>query len=110
MSESNNILLQDLPLHKQLIKAVEQLGFSEATDVQVQSIPAALEGKDLMVSAQTGSGKTAAFLLPTMHKFLEIDAPNSGTRALILLPTRELALQTKKEFKGEILNVTRMTN
>ena len=92
-------LLQDLPLHKQLHKALEKLGFTEATAVQEQAIPPTLAGKDLMVSAQTGSGKTAAFLLPILHRMLTHDALKSGTRVLILLPTRELALQTQKHFE-----------
>lgn len=92
-------LLTDLPLHKQLFKALDKLGFTEATKVQAEAIPAAISGKDLLVSAQTGSGKTAAFLLPILHRLLEQESPNTGTRALILLPTRELALQTKKHFE-----------
>ncbi len=92
-------LLLELPLNKQLFKALDKLGFTEATEVQAQAIPAALAGKDLMVSAQTGSGKTAAFLLPMINRMLDVKAPNSGTRALILLPTRELALQTQKTFE-----------
>lgn len=92
-------LLQALPLHKQLFKALEKLSFTEATAVQEKAIPPALAGKDLMVSAQTGSGKTAAFLLPILHRMLTHDAPQTGTRALILLPTRELALQTQKHFE-----------
>ena len=92
-------LLTDLPLDKQLFKALDKLGFTEATDVQAKAIPAALAGKDLMVSAQTGSGKTAAFLLPMIERMLANKAPDTGTRALILLPTRELALQTKKTFE-----------
>ncbi|MFA7554016.1 MAG: DEAD/DEAH box helicase [Spongiibacteraceae bacterium] len=92
-------LIQDLPLHKQLLRALDKLGFVEATAVQEQAIPAALAGKDLMVSAQTGSGKTAAFLLPILDKILQVPVPNGSTRALILLPTRELALQTKKHLE-----------
>ncbi len=92
-------LLKDLPLHKQLFKALDKLGFTEATHVQQQAIPAAISGKDLLVSSQTGSGKTAAFLLPVLHRLLQQDASDSGTRALILLPTRELALQTQKHFQ-----------
>jgi superfamily II DNA/RNA helicase len=90
--------LQDLALHPQLFKALNKLGFIEATAVQAEAIPLALEGKDIMVSARTGSGKTAAFILPMLHKMLTTSAPDSGTRALILLPTRELALQTEKTF------------
>ncbi len=92
-------LLLDLPLHKQLIKALDKLGFTDATEVQAKAIPVALAGKDIMVSAQTGSGKTAAFLLPLLDRFLRNSAPNGSTRALILLPTRELALQTQKAFE-----------
>ncbi len=92
-------LLQDLPLHKQLFKALDKLGFTEATEVQALAIPAALAGKDVMVSAKTGSGKTAAFILPMLDRLLATDAPDTGTRALILLPTRELALQTQKMFE-----------
>ncbi|MFT7245356.1 MAG: ATP-dependent RNA helicase SrmB [Candidatus Azotimanducaceae bacterium] len=91
--------LLELPLHKQLFKALETLGFSEATEVQSRAIPAVLEGRDVMVSAKTGSGKTAAFLLPMLDRMLRIDLPRSGTRGLILLPTRELALQTVKTFE-----------
>lgn len=92
-------LLQSLPLHKQLLKALDKLGFTEATAVQQLAIPPTLSGKDMMVSAQTGSGKTAAFLLPILHRMLVHNAPDTATRALILLPTRELALQTQKHFE-----------
>lgn len=92
-------LLRSLPLHQQLFRALEKLAFTEATAVQMQAIPPTLMGKDLMVSAHTGSGKTAAFLLPILQRMLTHKAPNSGTRVLILLPTRELALQTQKHFE-----------
>jgi ATP-dependent RNA helicase SrmB len=77
------------------------MGFSEATEVQSNAIPAVLEGRDVMVSAKTGSGKTAAFLLPMLDHMLRVDVSRgSGTRGLILLPTRELALQTVKTFEA----------
>jgi len=85
------------PLNERLLKALDKLGFEKPTPVQEQSIPPALENKDLLVSAETGSGKTAAFLLPTLNKLLAKDAPNTVTRALILVPTRELARQVSKE-------------
>jgi len=88
------------PLNERLLKALDKLGFEKPTPVQEQSIPPALAGKDLLVSAETGSGKTAAFLLPTLHKLLAKDAPNTGTRALILVPTRELARQVSKECQA----------
>ncbi len=87
-------------LHEQLLKAVEALQYQQPTDVQVNSIPLAMAGKDLLVSSETGSGKTAAFLLPTLHKLLQKDARNSGTRALILTPTRELCRQVVKQCKN----------
>jgi superfamily II DNA/RNA helicase len=90
---------QSLKIHKQLLKALEKLSLIEATDVQKKIIPLIQAGKDIMVSAQTGSGKTATFLLPTLHFMLERDAPKSSTRSLILLPTRELAIQTQASLK-----------
>ncbi len=82
-----------------MFKALDTLGFSEATEVQSSAIPAILDGRDVMVSAKTGSGKTAAFLLPMLDHMLRMDPPGHGTRGLILLPTRELALQTVKTFE-----------
>ena len=98
-------MFSDLPLHAQLQKAISKLAFEKPTPVQEQTIPLALEGKDLLVSAKTGSGKTAAFLLPALHKFLENPAPDSGTRALILVPTRELARQVMKQC-GQLARFT----
>ena len=91
-----SLLFSSLNLHKQLLKAIEHLAYKKPTQVQMKAIPLALQGKDLLVSAQTGSGKTAAFLLPVLDRMLNTPAPNSGTRVLILLPTRELALQILK--------------
>jgi ATP-dependent RNA helicase SrmB len=92
------LLLSELPLHNTLQRALDKLGFSEATPVQQRAIPEVLNGKDLLATAKTGSGKTAAFLLPMLDRFLAIPAPRTGTRGLILLPTRELALQTQKMY------------
>ncbi|CDF85392.1 ATP-dependent RNA helicase [Pseudomonas knackmussii B13] len=86
-------------LHERLLKALDSLSFTEPTAVQAAAIPKALEGRDLRVTAQTGSGKTAAFLLPLLHRLLAEEKPKSGARALILLPTRELAQQTLKEVE-----------
>jgi len=62
---------QSLKIHRQLLKALKKLSLIEAPDVQKKIIPLIPEGKDIMVSAQTGSGKTATFLLPTLHFMLE---------------------------------------
>lgn len=93
----------ELGLSAKLLSAVEAAGYTTATAVQAQSIPAALKGGDLLVSASTGSGKTAAFLLPCLERMVETNngAPanrpnNSGPRVLILTPTRELAMQVAK--------------
>ena len=80
-----------LKLHPTLLRGVEDLKFVRPTPIQSQAIPHALEGRDLLACAATGSGKTAAFLLPILHKL--VDEPRGTTRALVLDPTRELALQ-----------------
>ena len=92
-------MFADYGLHERLLKALSTLSFNEPTVVQAAAIPPALEGHDLRVTAKTGSGKTAAFLLPLLHRLLLADKPRAGARALILLPTRELALQTLKEVE-----------
>ncbi len=88
-----------LNLHERLLKAVTALGFTEPTPVQAAAIPLAMAGKDLRVIAQTGSGKTAAFVLPMLHTLLQDPKPRTATRVLILLPTRELAQQTLKQIE-----------
>jgi superfamily II DNA/RNA helicase len=109
---------ESLGLHPSILKALTESGYTEPTPVQAQAVPAGIAGRDMMVSSQTGSGKTAAFMLPALHKFaLQADAqPESGKTAnqqmqssrargdrprfkpaqpqmLVLTPTRELALQ-----------------
>ncbi len=88
-------------LHERLLKAVAELNFTEPTPVQLAAIPPALEGRDLRVTAQTGSGKTAAFLLPLLNRLLGDASSKQRTdvRSLILLPTRELAQQILKEVE-----------
>ncbi|MBE3134277.1 MAG: DEAD/DEAH box helicase [Acidobacteria bacterium] len=80
-----------LKLHPSLSKGLKELGFARPTPVQSAAIPPAMAGRDVLASAMTGSGKTAAFLLPILHRL--IDRPRGVTRALVLTPTRELALQ-----------------
>ncbi|MDC0598352.1 DEAD/DEAH box helicase [Gammaproteobacteria bacterium] len=86
----------EFELHERLMKALEKLKYSTPTPVQTAMIPLAMAGKDIQTSAETGSGKTAAFLLPVLHRLLENPSPDSGTRCLVLLPTRELANQVFK--------------
>src|SRR6266436_10140395 len=80
-----------LNLHPTLLQGLKDLGFRRPTPIQAEAIPPALQGRDLLASAMTGSGKTAAFLLPILHKL--IGRPRGATRALVLTPTRELAAQ-----------------
>jgi ATP-dependent RNA helicase RhlE len=78
-------------LNPALLSAVRALGYTEPTPIQKATIPAILTGRDVIGCAQTGTGKTAAYLLPVLHRFLQSTTP--GPRMLILLPTRELAVQ-----------------
>lgn len=80
-----------LTLHPSLLRGLKELGFARPTPIQIDAIPPALAGRDVLASAMTGSGKTAAFLLPILHRLL--DAKRGTTRALVLTPTRELAAQ-----------------
>ncbi len=81
----------DLGLHPDLLKGLKELGFTRPTPIQGDAIPPAMAGRDLLACAATGSGKTAAFLLPIVHAL--IAKPRGRTRALVLAPTRELAAQ-----------------
>ena len=80
-----------LGLHPSLVQATREMRYAEPTPIQAQSIPAVLAGRDLIATAQTGTGKTAAFLLPILHQLLA--HPRGTTRALVITPTRELAQQ-----------------
>ena len=90
----------DLNLHERLIRALGELEITTPTPVQASAIPEALAGHDLRVVARTGSGKTAAFMLPMLHQLMQHSRPRTDTRALILLPTRELAQQTLKQVEA----------
>lgn len=96
-----------LELAEPLLAAVRRLGYEQPTPVQQKAIPLALAYKDLLVSAETGSGKTAAFLLPTLHHLLTLPSKKFGTRALILTPTRELAQQVFKQCQ-QLLELTEL--
>lgn len=93
----------DFGLEPRVLQAITELGFEEATPIQSQSIPIALTGKDMIGQAQTGTGKTAAFGLPLIHK---IAKEEERIVALVMTPTRELAIQVAEEigklsrFKG----------
>ncbi|MEO6214375.1 MAG: DEAD/DEAH box helicase [Vicinamibacterales bacterium] len=81
-----------------MLKSIRELGFTRPTPVQADAIPPAMEGRDVLACAQTGSGKTAAFLLPILNRLL--GKPRGKTKALIIAPTRELAAQILEEFNS----------
>ncbi|MES2075643.1 MAG: DEAD/DEAH box helicase, partial [Pseudomonadota bacterium] len=123
---------ESLGLNTSLIKALTDAGYTAPTPVQMQAIPAAIEGKDLLVSSQTGSGKTAAFMLPSLHRLsLEGEQSAAGKTAnqemqaarargerprfkaaqpkmLVLTPTRELALQVTSNTDKYAVNLRRL--
>ena len=94
---------KNLGLCAEILRAIEELGYEEATPIQQKAIPSIVDGRDLIGSAQTGTGKTAAFALPTLHRL----EGTGGCRALALAPTRELAIQIEENFKkyGKYLNL-----
>ena len=93
-------------LHPDLLRGVKELGFTRPTPIQLDAIPPAMEGRDVLACAMTGSGKTAAFLLPILHRLMA--KPRRTTRALILTPTRELAAQIE-EHLGQLAVHTPLT-
>lgn len=100
---------KDLNLHQDILKAIEELGHTTPTPIQQQAIPKILEGLDIRASAQTGTGKTAAFILPALNRLLiPSNLRGHGPRVLILVPTRELAMQVANEFTKYSKYLSRM--
>ena len=83
-------------LHPDLLRGVKELGFTRPTPIQTDAIPPAIEGRDVLACAMTGSGKTAAFILPILQRL--IARPRGRTRALVITPTRELAAQIEQHL------------
>ncbi len=101
---TDNTTFASLNLAPEILKALEETGYTTPTPIQAQAIPLVLEGKDVMAGAQTGTGKTAAFALPTLQKLLPLASSSASparhpVRALILVPTRELAIQVEESIK-----------
>ena len=98
----------ELKLTRPLLKAVEEQGYKTPSPIQAKAIPPVLAGHDLLGCAQTGTGKTAAFALPILQRLAASHPSHKGVRALILTPTRELALQIDECFAnyGRYLNVS----
>ena len=93
-----NIILQQL--NANVLEALDAMRFDECTPIQEQAIPIILEGKDLIAVAQTGTGKTAAFLLPVLNKLSEGKHPEDAINCVIMSPTRELAQQIDQQMEG----------
>ena len=89
---------EQLRLHEQILEAISYMGFDEATPIQEQVIPLILRNQDLIACSQTGSGKTAAFVLPILDKLAEHS--DKGINTLIIVPTRELASQIEEQIEG----------
>lgn len=96
MTKKNAVRFADLGLADHLLQAVEDSGYNEPSPIQAATIPHVLAGTDVLGQAQTGTGKTAAFALPTLQK---IDPQSNATQVLVLAPTRELAIQVAEAFK-----------
>ena len=90
---------KEFNLHAQLLEGLDAMGFDKATPIQEQAIPEIMAGNDLIACAQTGTGKTAAFILPVLDKLLT-SPPGDGVNTLILAPTRELAIQIDQQIEG----------
>jgi len=101
-ADSSLLSFADLGLLPALLDAVRDAGYSSPTPIQQQAIPLALNGRDLIALAQTGTGKTAGFTLPIIQRLIEGNtdgAPAHRVRVLILTPTRELCIQVEESFR-----------
>ncbi|MFM1894628.1 MAG: hypothetical protein RIQ90_1794 [Bacteroidota bacterium] len=90
---------KDYPIHVSLLKAIDELGYTRPTDIQFKVISHILNGEDVMAVAPTGTGKTAAFAIPILHK-ITVNTHKKGVQALVMVPTRELARQIEQVFMG----------
>ena len=88
----------EIGLNEQVLEAISFMGFEKASPIQEQAIPEILNNRDILAFAQTGTGKTAAFVLPILHKLAE--QPNNGINTIIIVPTRELAIQIEQQIQG----------
>ena len=92
------MVFKDLGFEPQLQEGLDMMGFAKPTPIQEQAIPAILENKDMIACAQTGTGKTAAFVLPILNKLCKTSGSKINT--IIISPTRELALQIDRQIEG----------
>ncbi len=97
-SDLSTMDFKTLGLNDQIIEAISYMGFEKATPVQEQTMPSIIQGRDVIACAQTGTGKTAAFILPILHQITE--GNHSGTSTVVIVPTRELATQIDNQVQG----------
>lgn len=98
-----------LNLNEKIVQTLSEIGYESPTPIQANAIPKILEGSDIIACAQTGTGKTAAFMLPAIHSLIDQSPPKSGTpKVLVLVPTRELAIQVAAEAKKFCKNLTKV--
>jgi superfamily II DNA/RNA helicase len=90
----------ELNLDESVLMGIDAMNFKEMTPIQEQAIPVIMEGKDLIACAQTGTGKTAAYILPLLHKLMTVKHSDKSVNAIIMSPTRELAQQIDRQFEG----------
>lgn len=91
---------KELKLHEDVLQGLDAMGFEKPTPIQEESIPVILDDKDIIAVAQTGTGKTAAFLLPVLHKISEQKIQEGQINTLVISPTRELAVQIDQQLEG----------
>ena len=96
MGDDRKLRYRDSGIDERIIRAVEEMGYDNMTPIQEEAIPVFLSGRDVIGQAQTGTGKTAAFGIPILHK---INPNNKNLQAIILCPTRELAIQAADELR-----------
>lgn len=101
MTDAKSLTFSELDLHESIQRAIAESGYVDPTPIQQAAIPHLLKGRDLLGCAQTGTGKTAAFALPILHRLVKFHrrAEQKQTRVLVLTPTRELAIQIHDSFK-----------
>ena len=100
MNSKNNPSFEDFKLDAPIMEGIDSMGFTTPTPIQELGIPIILRGDDLIGCAQTGTGKTAAFLLPMLQKIIQIKEELRGVSAMIIVPTRELAIQIDQQLVG----------
>jgi superfamily II DNA/RNA helicase len=99
-TKSSSLDFSTFQFHESLNESLAMSGYKKPTAIQEKAIPVIMEGRDIIASAQTGTGKTAAFLLPVLHKLLSSDYKDSEVHVLIMVPTRELAVQISSHLDG----------